>query len=272
MIKKRRVPKSIEEINENIICEKFEWFAKQPWCRGIMLWGSRATGFGASDSDWDALIYVTDEYFDSLKLEETLLLEYDESVEPKRLVIDFSPISDKWFKIQINSPLDIDHFAYAEGVTIYDPTGELEEWRQRLARYPEEEHTDRLKNKYLLMIRSFGYAMIDYRREFELDSRINLYRSVVAAVNLWFTIKRSWTPPLKWWSKHAREMGMTDETYEIFRSALVDTNLESVKSLISHLKQMILDEGFEFPNDTLIAFLETIHPNGRAMQIKHSYL
>ncbi|MDF1540229.1 MAG: hypothetical protein P1Q69_15145 [Candidatus Thorarchaeota archaeon] len=106
---------SIEEIEDSMARERLDGLIKEPHVKGVMLWGSRATGFGALDTDWDALIYVTDEYYQGLELKDTIWLEHDESVEPKRLVIDFSPVSDAWFKQQLESPLDIDHFPYEEG-------------------------------------------------------------------------------------------------------------------------------------------------------------
>ena len=263
---------SVEEIDDPMARERFEGLIKEPHVMGLMLWGSRATGFGAPKTDWDALIYVTDEYYHSLELKDTIWLEFDESVEPKRLVIDFSPVSDAWFRQQIESPLDIDHSPYAEGVVIHDPTGKLEEWRQKLARYPEEEHLDRLKNKYFLMGGSLGNAFIDTKREFMHDAKLNLYRSIVAGVNLWFTIKKSWTPPLKWWSHHAKHMNMDEETFKLFCDALDEPTVESVKNIYLRLKELIIADGFDFPNDAMSTFLETIHVDGRPAQIRHSYM
>ncbi|MHA2264214.1 MAG: DUF4037 domain-containing protein [Candidatus Thorarchaeota archaeon] len=263
---------SLDDVDNDMARKRLEDLLKESHVLGVMIWGSKATGFGATDTDWDALIYVTDSYYESLDIMDTIWLEYDESVEPKKLVIDFSPISDAWFEQQLDSPLDIDHFPYVEGVVLYDPSGQLEDWRQKLARYPEEEHSDRLKNKFFLMRGSFGSGFIDDKRGFDIDARLNLFRSVVAGVNLWFTIKRSWTPPLKWWSKWAKRMGMTDETYQKFCTAIEDTTVDNVRELVSHLSEMIVDEGFEFPKDALRTFLETIHTAGRPMQIRHSYL
>ena len=266
------IARSIDEIDDSIARERFEGLIKESHVLGLMLWGSRATGFGAPKTDWDALVYVTDDYYNSLEVKDTIWLEFDESVEPKRLVIDFSPISDAWFKQQIDSPLDIDHSPYAEGVVIYDPSGKLEEWRQKLARYPEEEHVDRLKNKFALAVGSFGAGRIDNDRGFVHDSKLNLYRSIVASVNLWFTIKKSWTPPLKWWTPHAKRLGMTDETYSLFCDALDMPSVETVGAVLKHLREMILADGHEFPNDFVTAFLETIHVDGRPAQIRHSYM
>jgi len=266
------IVKRIDEIDDEIVRERLEVLIKEPHVLGVMLWGSRATGFGSPTTDWDALIYVTEEYYDSLELKDTIWLEFDESVEPKRLVIDFSPISDAWFRQQIESPLDMDHFPYVEGVVIHDPTGMLEEWRQKLARYPEEEHLDRLKNKYCTLMGSLYYADINNRRGNPHDSKLNAFRAVVAAANLWFTIQKQWTPPLKWWTPHVKRMGMPNDTYKLFCDALDDPKFENILELFKKLKQDILDEGYDFPNDFTSTFLETIHVKGRPAQIRHTYI
>lgn len=264
--------KTVENVDDEMARKRMEGLLEESWVLGIMVWGSKATGFGAPNADWDALIYVTEEYYNSLEIMDTIWLEFDETVEPKRLVIDFSPISDAWFRQQMDSPLDIDHFPYEEGVVIHDPTGKLEEWRRKLARYPEEEHLDRLKNKYMLLMGSLGNAHVDEKRGFIVDSKLNLYRAIVAAANLWFAIKKSWAPPFKWWSKHAKKMGMTDDTYALFTNTFENPTLEFLVELYKHLRQMIVDDGYEFPNDSIRAFLETIHTDGRLQQIRHSYM
>ncbi|MCK5266182.1 MAG: hypothetical protein KAR03_11300, partial [Candidatus Thorarchaeota archaeon] len=82
------IVKSITEIDDVMARERLEGLVKEPHVLGVMIWGSRATGFGEPTTDWDALIYVTEEYYDSLELKDTIWLEFDESVEPKKLVID----------------------------------------------------------------------------------------------------------------------------------------------------------------------------------------
>jgi len=266
------IVKSIAEIDDVMARERLEGLVKEPHVLGVMIWGSRATGFGELTSDWDALIYVTEEYYDSLELKDTIWLEFDETVEPKKLVIDFSPVSNAWFRQQIDSPLDMDHFPYAEGVVIHDPSGKLEEWRQKLARYPEEEHLDRLKNKYCTLLGALYYADINNQRGFAYDSKLNAFRTVVAAANLWFSMQKQWTPPLKWWTPHVKSMGISDETYKLFCEALDDPKIEILRNLFLKLKQELLDLGFEFPNDTMSTFLETIHVKGRPAQIRHTYI
>ncbi|MFX0114156.1 MAG: hypothetical protein ACFFB3_06385 [Candidatus Hodarchaeota archaeon] len=264
--------------NDPVAWEYYQKLINEPYVLGFMIWGSRATGFGAADSDWDALVYVTEEHYDSIDLKDALLYIFDESVFPKRLVVDYSPISDGWFRQQIESPLDIDHFPYAEGIVINDKTGKLEEWRRRLAEYPEEEHEDRLKNKLVQLQVAYYYAMIgDKRRALNEESflanrQINLYRAVLSAASLWFAVKKSWSPPLKFWSQHCRKLGMTDEEFQLFTETLNGPTLENVGKLVKHLEQLIIDQGYEFPKDFFATFVETIDIAGRPKQIRHTYL
>jgi predicted nucleotidyltransferase len=235
--------------NDPIAWEYYQKLIKESYVLGFMVWGSRATGFGTADSDWDALVYVTEEYYDSINLKGSLLYIYDESISPKRLVVDYSPISDGWFRQQIESPLDIDHFPYAEGIVIYDKTGKLEEWRQRLAKYPEDEHEERLKTKLVQLQVAYYYAMIGEKRRvldeesFLANRQINLYRGVVSAVSLWFAIKKTWSPPLKFWSQHCRKLGMTDEEFQLFTETFNEPTLENVGKLVKQLEQMIIGQG-----------------------------
>ena len=97
-------------------------------------------------------------------------------------------------------------------------------------------------------------------------------RTVVAAANLWFTMKKQWTPPLKWWTPHVKNMGMSDEMYKLFCAALDDPKFENIIPLFQKLKQNILDDGYDFPDDFMNTFLETIHVKGRPAQIRHTYI
>jgi len=258
--------------NDPLAWKEYQRLIAEPYVLGFMVWGSRATGFGAPDCDWDALVYTTEEYYRKLELKDTLWLDFDESVEPKRLVTDLSPVSDAWFRQQLESSLDIDHSPYAEGVTIYDKTGRLEEWRQKLARYPEEEHEDRLKNKFILLVDAHYTAIMDDKRSFLPDRQVNLYRAILAAIHLWFSLQKAWSPPLKWWSRHVKKLGMDEETFHLFTKSFDSPTVENVGKLVNYLRQMIVDQGYDFPNDFLSTFLETIHTSGRLKQIRHVYL
>jgi hypothetical protein len=67
-------------------------------------------------------------------------------------------------------------------------------------------------------------------------------------------------------------MGMADETYALFCEALDNPSVETVGAVLKHLREMIVKDGYEFPNDFITAFLETIHVDGRPGQIRHSYM
>ena len=69
-----------------------------------------------------------------------------------------------------------------------------------------------------------------------------------------------------------KNMGMDDETYDMFCNALDEPTMESLRPVYVRLREMILEAGHEFPNDPMITFLETIHTDGRPAQIRHSYM
>ncbi|MHA2294382.1 MAG: DUF4037 domain-containing protein [Candidatus Hodarchaeales archaeon] len=263
---------SIEDIDDPIAKKKLVELIKEPHVMGVMLWGSRATGFGTPNTDWDVLIYVTDDFFQTLHIKDIAIILFDENTDPKRLVCDFSYLSDKVFQQQLESPLDVDHFAYAEGVVIHDQAGgKLEEWRRKLARYPEDEHVERLKIKLIQLNTAFYYARVNEKRGFKPDQQVNLYRSITIAVNLWFTLQKTWSPPFKWWTKHVKRLGMDDETYDIFCEALKDPSIKTVEKLVDSLNKLAKKQGYDFKNFQE-DFLETIMPTGRPKLIKHGYM
>lgn len=263
---------SISDITDEQVRKKMEELSQQPHVLGIQLNGSRATGFYRPDSDWDGFIYVTDEYYSSLEIKDIWKLDVDETVEPKKLLLDYLLICDEWLKQKVDSPLDIEHFAFVEAITIYDPTGKLEEWTQKLARYPEEEHETRLKVKYLQFLEARGYGKHAKLRGAKIDSKLNYYRAVVSAVNLWFTIRKSWIPPFKWWSEHARHLGMDNKTYQMFESVLDNPTLEKLDEIGKKMSKEIVEQGFEFPKDIMNTFLEFYHTSAPEKNYLHSLL
>jgi hypothetical protein len=65
---------------------------------------------------------------------------------------------------------------------------------------------------------------------------------------------------------------MTDQTYKLFCDALDNPTVENVGAVVKHLREIILADAHEFPNDFITAFLETNHVDGRPGQIRHSYM
>ncbi|MHA1168280.1 MAG: DUF4037 domain-containing protein [Candidatus Hodarchaeales archaeon] len=266
------IARTIDEVDDPIARDKFKELIKEPHVKGIMLWGSRATGFGENETDWDAVIYVTDEFFDTLSVDDLEIIIVDESAEPKRLSCDFTYLSDRIFKQQLNSPMDIDHSAYVEGVVIHDPTGKLEEWRKKLAAFPEgEERVHRIKIKWIQVVLAFYTAKLNDKRGFTVDCQLNLQRTIQAAVNFWFSLKGNWTPPLKWWTKHVRKLKMTDEMFTAFTDAIINSTMENVEQVVKMLKKAADEENVDLSNFNR-DFFETLLPEGRARFIRHGYL
>ncbi|MHA2362411.1 MAG: DUF4037 domain-containing protein [Candidatus Hodarchaeales archaeon] len=263
---------SLDDVTDIKARDKLNELIEKTYVLGAMIWGSRATRFGQQNTDWDILIYVTEEFFQTLDIEDIAILEYDESEgSSKRLVIDYTYFSDSIFEDQLNSPLDIDHSAYAEGIVIHDPTGKLEEWRKKLAYYPEEEHTIRVKLKFIQMRIAFYQAQMGQKRNLPLDCQLNLQRTIQCAVNFWFTLKKTWTPPLKWWSKYVKQLGMEDEHFKLFSASITKPTIENVGELIKSLVNIADNQGIDFKTFNR-DFLETIFPKGRKNLMKHSYI
>jgi len=263
---------TLDIITDPQVRTKIEEYIQDTNVLGIMLWGSRATGFGASDSDWDALVLVTDKFYNGLDMKETAYVVIDELTEPRRVLIDFSIWSEECAQQIYESPMDIDHWAWIEGTIIHDPIGKMVEWKKKISRYPEEEQEERLKSKFVQLLVARYYAVVTAKRGFEPDSKLNLYRAILSAIHLWFSLQKTWTPSLKWWSKNAKQIGMNEETFILFSDALKNPTLDNIGLIENYLKEEIIAQGYTFPNDFLQMLLETIHRDGRPYVIKHSYL
>ena len=263
---------SIEDIEDEYVRNRLQELTKKEYLLGIQINGSRATGFAQPKADWDGFLYVTEEYYSSLSLKEIHILEFDETVEPKRLLFDFLLITDKWMEERLNSPQDVEHYAFVEGKIIYDPTGKLKEWTKKIAQYPEEEHEIRLKAKYMQWRESVGFGLVNEKRGFETNKNVNLHRAVLAAIHLWFTIKKSWTPPLKWWSFHAKKLGMDNNIYTLFEKIINNPDLEDMKKLDSMFKEMIKESGFDFIENMYEVYMEYYRANRSEAFHRHMYL
>lgn len=261
---------SIENITDDRVKKDLESYISKEYVLGIMLWGSRATQFGEPDTDYDALIYVNQNFFDSLERKDIAILEFNEQVKPKKLLIDFTYWADSIFEDQLQSPLDIDHAAYVEGIVLYDKTGKLEEWRNKLAYYPLETHFDRLKTKWINLVVSFGYVQKNKTRDNDLDMMVNLFKTLTIAGNLCFNLLRTWAPPSKWWSKYAIKYGLDELLFNLYIKAVQDLTVETTKELISVIKERIMKDGIDLDNFEE-DFFDTIFPEGRNKLIKFSY-
>ncbi|MCY3410182.1 MAG: DUF4037 domain-containing protein [Candidatus Heimdallarchaeota archaeon] len=264
------IPQTIDEIEEERVRNYLLDLVQTGHVLGILLQGSQVTGFNTDPKrDWDFFIYVTQEYFSTLDVEDVHTMDIEEKDGIKHLVGDYAFASDQVFEDQLSSPMDIDHIAYVNSVTIYDPTGKLEKWRVKLAEFPDSMYEPRLRAQATQLGIAAGYYNINNYRGFELDTRINYFRAITIATSYWFSLHKSWTPQHKWWSRHARRLGMLDFTYSLFDSAINDISKENLMSLIKHLFDLTKEKGVFL--DPKRDFLMTLLPEGRATYIRHSY-
>lgn len=263
--------KKLDDITDPKIRKEIQNYLDKDYVLGFMLWGSRATRFAEPTTDYDALVYVTQEFFDTLPKKDIAILTFDESVTPKRMVIDFTYWADSIFEDQLQSPLDIDHSAYVEGIVLADKTGKLEEWRKKIAKYPVEKHEERVKAKYINLSVSVGYAVKNQTRNNEVDMLLNLQKSIVLATNLWFALQKTWAPPMKWWSKYCRKLGIDQKTLDLFEKTILELNVENIREISKHLREMMVQQGITM--DSLQDdFFATIYPEGRKKLVEHSFI
>lgn len=261
---------SLEDIDEPLVKDEIHELIAKDYVLGIMLWGSRATQFGEPDTDWDALIYVTQEHFDSMAKKDIAVFKFNEEITPRRLVTDFTYWSDSLFENQLQSPMDIDHAAYSEAIVLVDKTGQLENWRKKLAQYPGEKHEERIKAKWINLLVSYEYVQKNNKRKHDLDMKVNIYKTLTIAINIGFNVLHVWAPPLKWFSKYAKKYGMDEELFTVYSKAIEEPTMENTKKLIDTLKLRIEQSGVDLSN-FFNDFFETIYPEGRKKLIDYSY-
>ena len=95
-------------------------------------------GWADPDGDYDAIVLVTAERFRSTPPEATLVWLYAEGDAPRRLIGDFSIVSDETLEEALRSarhrPL-----AFVDAAVIADRTGTLVQRCRALAAFPEED-------------------------------------------------------------------------------------------------------------------------------------
>lgn len=117
---------------------------------------------------------------------------------------------------------------------------------------------------------SFGYVQKKSQRNNEIDMKVNLYRTLTIAIILGFNLLKTWTPPLKWWSKYAKKYGMDADLYKVYEKAITSVSVETINELIDALKIRIEQDGIDF--STIVDdFFETIYPERRNKLIYYSY-
>ena len=239
---------------------------------GLLLVGSRALGWASPQADYDLLILVTPEHLQSLHPEQAQVFLYAEGEFPKRMTGDFSYVSEVTFGEHLASPLDIDHWLYQDAVVLSDRTGRLPGWCARLGTLPEPERRERAIQKYLQMAIALSYATDDDVRGFGVDRQMNLFRSVLAGLHLWFALRGRWAPPFKWWSREVERLEMRPDTRGILEAAVLNTAIDTAIPLREHLKEEMRHAGITEVNDLVRAFIERLGIDSREDQYRHTYL
>jgi hypothetical protein len=264
--------RSLEDIPEPRARATIEGLLAHPQSLGFLVCGSRATGWASPDADIDGFWYVTLEHYRSLPVQETQIRVYAEGEFPKRLLADISVFSDEVLEEQLASPLDIDHWPYVDAVILEDRGGRLEDWRRRIAAFPEEGARQRAMHKYLQLMIAYHEAILADVRGYAADRQLSLHRAALAGVHLWFTLRRRWAPPFKWWTREVERLEIRPDSRAVLEGALVNPTLETATHLRDHLKTEMLHAGIMEVSDVLYAFFETLLPENRAAIYRNSYL
>jgi len=264
--------RSLDEVHEPTVRLAIDRALGHPEVLGFMLCGSRATGWADPDGDYDGFLYVTREHYRSLDVDATQVRIFAEGEIPKRLIGDISLFSDEVFEAHLASPLDIDHWPYVDGVVAADRTGRLEEWRRRLAAFPEMGWRDRAVHKYIQLVIAYHDATANDVRGIAVDRQLNLHRAALAGAHLWFTLRRRWAPPFKWWTREVERLEIRPDTRAVLEGSILNPTIEILTHLRDHMKIEMRHAGIAEVDDLLRAFFTTFLPEQRDAVYRNSYL
>jgi len=264
--------RTLEQVHDPIVRSALDDHIARPETLGVFLCGSRALGWADADGDYDALIVVTPEHFRTLAPEATLLRIFAEGETPRRMIGDFSILSDETLAESLRSPLDIDHWPYVDAVVLADRTGTLEARRRELAAVPEAGFRERAIHKYLQLLIAVHYATVDEVRGYAPDRQLNLFRAALAGVHLWYTLQKRWAPPLKWWTRDVDRLGIRPDTRAALEAAALNPSVDTATNLREHLKTEMRHAGFPEVDDIVPTFARTFLPERREAVYRDSYL
>lgn len=246
--------------------------AARPETLGILLVGSRATGWAEPDADTDAFIVVTPEARRALPPERAQVFLTAEGDYPRRIIGDITYLTEAWMEEQIDSPRDVDHWPYVDAVVLADRTGRLDGRCRRLAELPESQRTERAIQKYVQLQVAFHDATAADVRRLDVDRQANLFRAVLAGIHLWFTLQGRWSPPLKWWTREIERLEMRPDTRGILEGAIRNPAIETVTLLRDHLRTEMRHRGVAEVDDFRRTFTERLTPAYREARLRHTYL
>jgi len=268
-------PRSIADVHEPRARAWLEAQAARGDTLGILLVGSRATGWGAPDADYDAFVYVTPERYRATPVNDTLVWLEAEGEVPARVVSDFSIFAPEHLDLHERSPLDIDHWPYYDAIPLCDRTGDLEDRRRRIAAFRDEGWRERAIDKYLVLAGAYSYALKSDLSGLPAQRQLNLFRAALAGVSLWFTLQRRWAPPYKWLTPEIERLEMRPDTRGILEGALLNPSIDTLTHLRDHLKSEMKYAGIVelASREALLgAFAATFHPDRAVGVYRNLYL
>jgi len=266
------IVRSLEDVPDPIAQARIRELLAHPASLGFLVCGSRATGWALPDADTDGFWYATPEHYRSLSPDQTQIRMFAEGEFPKRMVADISVFSDEVLEEQLRSPLDIDHWPYLDAIVLADTNGRFADWRRRIAAFPEEGFRERAMHKFLQLVIAYHYATMDDVRGYAADRQLNLHRAALAGVHLWFTLRRRWAPPLKWWTREVERLEIRPDSRAVLEGAIVNPTLETLTHLRDHLKTEARHAGVLEVDDVLREFFKSLLPENRAAVYRNSYL
>ncbi len=266
------IVRSIAEVHEPLARTWLEEQVARPETMGVLLCGSRATGWALPNGDYDALVFLEPAAYRTLAPEETLIYLHAPDEVPRRVVGDFSLMSEEHLAVHLASPLDIDHWAYLDAIVLFDRRGDLEDWRRRIAAFPEEGWRDRVFQKYFQILVAISYATKSDVAGREAERQINLQRGALAAINLWFALRRRWAPPLKWWTREIERLEIRPDTRAVLEGAALAPTIEMLTHVRDHMKSELRHAGITEVDAVLPAFAASFHPERQAAVYRSQYL
>jgi hypothetical protein len=264
--------RSLDQVHDPAVRAALKDHIARPETLGMFLCGSRVLGWADPDGDYDALIVVTPEHFRSIPPEQTLLRIFAEGETPRRMIGDFSLLTEAMLEESLRSPLDIDHWPYVDAVLLADRSGALEERRRLLAAFPEAGWRERAVHRYLTLLIAVHYAMADDARGFAADRQMNLFRAGLAGIHLWFTLQKRWAPPLKWWTREVERLSIRPDSRAALEAVVLNPTIDTATHLREHMKTEMRHAGFAEVEDIVSAFARTFLPERRAAVYRDSYI
>jgi len=264
--------RSLTDVTEPAVHAYLTEALARPETLGLLLVGSRAAGWAEPDGDYDAFVLVSPRFHRTLAPQQAQVFLFAEGAYPRRMIGDFTYVSEDTLEEHLASPQDIDHWPYVDAVVLADRTQRLADWCRRLATLPEAERKERAIHKYIQLQIACHYATADDVRGFEADRQMNLHRASLAGAHLWFTLQGRWSPPFKWWTREIERLGMRPDTRGILEGSIRNPTIETVTLLRDHLRTEMRHAGISEVDDFVRAFIERLQSAHREARYRYTYL